>query len=246
MENEPNAVDEFLQDLKNEPADDPFPSTETQGEEKTEVEGTGEEAKPLPFHKDPKIQKYIKDEISKHVPEPTPVVQPVNTDEIDEVLTRIIGNDSQEKLSAIKDFKKVLLDREERGAQLAYDRLKEEQEEQKRQEREAEESLNSGFETIEETFGVNLYANENKKLKGQFIDFVKKIAPKDEDGEIVSLPDLSATFETFQSIRKTQSTSKAKELADRSNERSSGETTHTEPVRRTWDSVEKEFERLGG
>jgi len=73
-----NEVDEFLGGLKGEQDNDPFKSEAKDPFEnlgsKEEVKGSEEEVdeKPLPFHKDPKITKFIEKEISKRMEEYKP------------------------------------------------------------------------------------------------------------------------------------------------------------------------------
>lgn len=246
-----NAVDEFLGDLKNNGQTDPFneapedpfnqPKEEPVEEKKEEVVEEKVEEKPLPFHKDPKVLRFIEKEIEKRTKEPE-VLREEPKDEpsdIDEVLTRIIGTQnadgtpSPERISAIKDFKRILLEREDRGAEKALERLQAERQAEARAEAEAEETLMNGFEAIEESNNVDITSSspEARKLRAQFIDFVRKVAPKDTDGEILDYPDLEQTFEVFQSTRKAtpSQTNRAKELASRSEERG----TSTEGVKPT-------------
>lgn len=234
MTDETKAVDEFLDGLANNgeenplevDQDDPFKEKEVVKEEEV-VKAD----KDLPFHKNPKVTKFIEKEVEKEIAKriPTqssnqaPVVESkleVN-DRITDVLTRIIGNDTPEKISAIKDLREVLIEREEKGAEKALERIQSERQEQIQAEIEAEETLNSGFESIEEEMGVNLFAPQYKKLRGQFIDFIEKVAPKDTQGEITEFPDIVESFKMFQSIRPTQNSSRAKEIADRGMQRGS-------------------------
>lgn len=253
MENEPTkAVDDFLAGLSNDGSKDPleenqadpFKPTETEQKETTEEVGTVEKPdevveKPLPYHKDPKVQRFIEKEVAKALadrPEPQAQRDSSEPDRIDEVLTRIIGNDTPEKISAMKDLKDILLE-----PQREIQELRQEKEAEAQQEAEAENTLLTGFESIEEETGVDLFAPENKKLKGQFIEFIRKVAPKDDDGEITDFPDFMGTFESFQAIRKeSSSTSRAKELASRSNERGGGSIDSKPKERQSFDSNEWE------
>jgi hypothetical protein len=76
-----------------------------------EEEVVEEEAKPLPFHKDPKVQKFIDKQVEKRLENFKQVETPKEAqgdDDVTDVLTRLIGNDTPEKLSMLKDFKNVL------------------------------------------------------------------------------------------------------------------------------------------
>lgn len=248
-----NEVDKFLNDTNGdenpfkEEAKDPFESV-IKKEEKV-VEDTVTEEKPLPFHKDPKVQRYIEKEIAKKLgSNPTPATAAVMADEADEILTRIIGNDTPERVQAIKDFKKYLSSIEEKGAQKALSTIQQQQEEERKAEAEASEALDNGFESIEESYGVDLTSNNptSKKMRTDFIEFIKRVSPKDENGNVVQFPDIPETFALFQEVNKSKSpsNSKAKELASRSMARS-GDSSNT-PVSKdnSWRAVDKIFSKL--
>lgn len=258
MEDKNNAVDEFLGDLKNndgdgvfEPSkDNPFEGQDIINEDFKEEEVKDD--KPLPLHKDPKVQRFIEKEVSKRIAEFKPekeegkFVREVVGDDIDDVLVRIIGNDTPEKVSAIKDFKKVLLEREEKGAERALRELDARRQAEAEAERKAEEELQQGFETIEDNFNVDLTskAPQARKLRGEFIDFVKKIAPKDEYGEVVDYPDFEETFKLFQERAKPQPNTRARELASRSMTRTSDASTIPASEGKSWKDVDKVFSRM--
>ena len=253
-----NEVDEFLSGLKGEQNGDPFaPQSEDPFEntsETKEIEGEKEEdEKPLPFHKDPKVQKFIEKEISKRMED----FKPSETerfreeigdkeDEITDVLTRIIGNDTPEKLSAIKDFKKVIMDREDRGAEKALQAIQAERQEEQEVYKDAENEVEQGFENIEETFGIDLDAPQSSKMRNNFIDFVQKISPKDREGNIVEYADFTESFGLFQEMNKKAmpSNSRNKELASKSISRGSDASNAPVSGDRSWKAVEKLFGRL--
>ncbi len=250
--------EEFLGDLKDnaegdpfaQNTDDPFVKENEEGKQaEVEVPEEKEEEKPVPFHKDPKVQRYIEREIAKRIPEPTPE-QEKQEDYFDGVInsfTAIIGNDTPEKVKALDDLRNSLTNLDERAAQKAISRLDSVRQEEVAIEAEYENKLTDGFETIEEETGVDLYAPQNKKLRIKFIDFIEQVAPK-EDGEISELPDIGETFKAFQSIYRQNSQSpRAKELASKSMERSEGTATPQKDTGRiTWDTVtEKIREGMG-
>lgn len=253
-----NEVDDFLAGLDNSPKEDPFkPEGEDpfkiESKEKTE-EGESKEDKPLPFNKDPKVLKFIEKEIGKRMAEIKPVAAaPSNesrqdSDDISEVLSRIIGNDTPEKVAAAKDFRKALSALEEKGAQKALRQFQESAEEEKRKEDESKEELRSGLEGIEEQFGVDLTSNvpAARKSRIEFMEYVTKIAPKDADGEIIAFPDLPAAFEEFQekSKRSGGSSSRAKDLSARSMSRSSDASAAPKPVDNSWKAVDRIFDKI--
>lgn len=255
----PDEIDKFLNGL-DEVKDDPFkPESEDpfkQEEEKQEVKEVEDqkEEKPLPFHKDPKIQRFIQKEVEKITAgmKPTEVQKFIkdtgaDSDEVTDVLTRIIGNDTPEKQAAVKDFKKILFEREEKAAEKAFQKFQEQQQKELEAERQAQEELTRGFESIEESFGVDITSNAPaaRKIRGEFVEFIKKISPKNSDGEVIQFPDLQETFSLFQEVKKPVSpqANRSKEIASRGMTRSSDATKTPVTGNITWNTVEKLFGR---
>lgn len=249
--NELSATEDFMDGLTT-PQEDPFtPNNEdpfAQPEVKEEtMEVEVKEEKPVAFHKDPKVQRYIEKEISKRLADFKPsvteqFVHDVNEENpLVEAFTNIIGNDTPEKVSALKALKNSLENVKEEAAQEAYAKFAKENERAKQQEIEAQEELETEFENIEEHFGVDLSSNAPaaRKNRNEFIDFIKRVAPKNADGEIVEYPDLMQTFEVFKDMKKPapQNNSQTKFLASRSMSRS-GETSGQPTRRVSWDNMD--------
>ena len=256
-----NEVEDFLNTVKGEVKDDPFkpeskdPFENISSKEEVKADDKGEkeeDEKPIPFHKDPKILKFIEKEVSKKLAEQAPSEEQRfkeeigdKEDEITSVLTRIIGNDTPEKLSAINDFKKVLLAREDKGAEKALKYFQEQQEQEEQVYKEAENEVEQGFENIEEQFGIDLDSPQSSKTRNDFIDFVQRISPKDSEGNIVEYPDFVETFSVFQDInKKTVSNSRNKELASKSISRSTDASNAPVSGDKSWKAVEKLFNKL--
>ena len=253
MQNE--AVDSFLSGLdkvevdpfKQEVLADPF---NTKQEEKKEEEQVEEK---LPFNKDPKVLRFIEKEISKRLSaQPNAEREFVKetkheSDSLADVLTRIVGNDTPEKISAVKDLREELSSLKEQARQEALQEIEFKQLEEVKAEQEAMNELTSGFEDIEENFNVDLTSDKAKALRSDFVDFIKLIAPKDEDGEVVEYPDLQETFKLFQKTRtQTQAPNRAKELASRSMNRSSDASAVQQNRDQSWKGVEKMLNKLTG
>jgi len=231
MDKDKTAVEDFLGTLEGdkenknpfqENPEDPF------NQEVPEEVVIEEEEKPLPFNKDPKIQKFIEKEISKRLedfkPEARETTQAPADDRVSDVLTRLIGNDTPEKVSMIKEFKEILSEGTQKAKAEAIAELESRQNAEVEADREAEVELEDAFENIEETFDVDITSNNAiaKKTRQEFVSFVEKIAPKDRNGDIVDYPDMTSAWETFSEIKKSTATpSRAKELASRSMARSS-------------------------
>jgi hypothetical protein len=215
-----NAVQKFLADFEPEQSEQ-FPEQETIFSDKEPEPIVEEEVAPkekrLPFHKDPKVQRYLDEEIEKRMsqfkPEP---VAPYEDNEVREVLEQLIGNDTPEKIAMVKRFENVLEKGTQRARQEALQELDSRQNEQVRADQEAEEELSTAFDTIEDTFDVDITSSNPiaRKTRQDFITYVEKIAPKDRNGEIRDYPDMVSAWETFSDMRKSQP-SRAKELASR-------------------------------
>lgn len=255
MPNEKSAVEQFLSEPSDEKSpfksetQDPFNNQVIEQKEEEMTEDV-EEEKPLPFHKDPKVQRYVEKQIAKaleSVPKTVEKREVSEEDEISDVLVRIIGNDTPEKQSAVKDFRKVLGSLEERGVQKALSQFEAQASKQREEDEKAQEELDESFEEIEDTFKVDLSSNapSARKQRSEFIEYIRKIAPKNEEGEVIAFPDLNAAFEEFQEKgkRAAPSNSKAKELAARGMSHSSD--ASAQPVKGgSWKDVERLFSRL--
>jgi hypothetical protein len=246
-----NEADEFLNGLDDSSKEfdentDPFAEeTTTEAKEPEEVE----EEKPLPFHKDPKVQRYVEKQIAKALEGKTVEKEFVKEagESVDDYYERLIGNDTPEKIAMIREAKlrdeKLLAQAEER----AFSRLTQEQQREVESDRKAEEELDNSLEEIEETFNIDLTSNSPvaRKTRVDFMKFVEKIAPKDRNGEITEFPDMNAAFETFQSTRQVAQPSRAKDLAARGVARS-GEVSSKPQERVTFDNMDSFFDKLLG
>lgn len=252
MPNDKSAVEDFLSGL-GQPKEDPFASQEEEG---TVIEEDKKEDKPVPFHKDPKVLRFIEKEVSKRAESfksatPTAVVAPSTEDEITDVLTRIIGNDTPEKLQGVKDLRKVLGGLEEKGAQRALQQLEERADKERERDVKAQQELNDAFEEVEENYNVDLSSNtaQAKKMRSEFVDYVRKIAPKDrETGEVIGYPDMLTAFEEFQERQKraVPTAARAKALASRGMVRSNDASNTPQPRDTSWKGVEKLLSSLKG
>ena len=252
MQNE-KEVDSFLDGL-DKVVDDPF-KPNTEDPLNTVVPEAKKEEEPeekLPFNKDPKVLRFIEKEISKRLAnapqqsEEKRFVEEHKTDDsLGDVLTRIIGNDTAEKQNAIKDFKKELSSLKEQARYEALQEIEDRQSEEKKAEVEAQNELVQGFEDIEETFNVDLTSEKAKTLRSDFVDFIKLVAPKDEEGQVAEYPDLQETFKLFQQTRtKSQTPNRAKELASRSMNRP-GDAGSAQPITgRSWRDIDRIFSKL--
>lgn len=224
MPTDKSAVDDFLSSLGGQEEKDPFAAI---GEPEEKVIEEDKVEKPIAFHKDPKVLRFIEKEVAKRTTDIKPAVPATvgTDDEITDVLTRIIGNDTPEKQQGVKDLRKVLSGLEEKGAQRALQQLDERAQEEHARDLKVQEELNEAFEEVEESYNVDLSSNtaQAKKMRSEFVDYVRKIAPKDKTtGEVIGFPDMLTAFEEFQDRQKRTipSNARSKELAARGMARS--------------------------
>lgn len=263
--NKPNsAVDDFLNEVNGNEQDplkveqDPFADTAVEKKEVESPEENSEDEEKVPFHQNKKLQKFIEKEVAKRLssqPQPQVIERVIEKtsegtmteDEGMKILTRIIGNDTPEKVQAIQDFRNYLSSLEEKAAEKALEEVNQLSAAEREAENKSLNELEEGFDRIESRFNADLSSDSEQavKLRNDFIDFVRKVSPKNEDGEVVAFPDLESTFEVFQSTRKGPSNNRAKELASRSMSRSVETTDAAKvPQDQSWAAVTKLIDRL--
>lgn len=253
MENkEKSELDAFMGDLSNtsseelKPQEDPF-----EKQNATQEEGVVEE-KPLPFNKDPKVQKFIEKEISRRLADFKPEPQATQTEvdsfkDVIDAFTTVVGNDTPEKVAALNKLGMALNGLDQRASQKAIEQLESIRNEEVQADKEAEDELENAFDNIEESFDVDITSNNPiaKKTRQEFVSFVEKIAPKDRNGDIVDYPDMNSAWETYSEMKKSTATpSRAKDLASRGM-RNSAETNVSGPQgRSTFAEAERYIENL--
>jgi hypothetical protein len=224
MENEKSAVDSFLGELNNESKVDAF----NQVLEPKKVEDKIEDEKPLPFNKDPKVQRFIEKEINKRLsevertaPKETHTEENSFKETID-AFTNIIGNDTPEKVAALNALQRSLNSLDQRASEKAIEKLNDIRESEVQEDIDAENELNEAFDNIEDTFDVDITSNNPNavKTRQEFVSYVEKIAPKDRQGNVTDYPDMISAWETY-SENKQRQPNRAKDLASRSMGRSS-------------------------
>lgn len=254
-----NELDNLLNELNNKNlAFNEEPKQETDEtvvpvEKETATEPSVEEPKgevKEPFHKNIKFKKLVEEnkEMKKQIEQilasqntKTPESRQESEDKITDILTRMIGNDSAEKVALIKEFRGVFDEIAKKGAEEGYKMTKTEFLEQQRAEKEAEQQLQNAFNEIEETYNVDLSSDAPtaRKQKNDFINFIQKIAPKNEFGEITEYPDLVQSFSIFNEMHSgaSKTNQRAKDIASRSVSRAS--TTSQTPKRVSWSNIDK-------
>jgi hypothetical protein len=233
-------VDEFLGDLNEAEVILPFESEELFPEKEEEVK---EKEEKIPFHKDEKLQRYIDKQVEKRLNKTT---EQTFTKEVSQgepkfisSLEKIIGNDTPEKLQALKDLKDDWAGMSKQAKQEAVNSLIEAQQEneQKEQEELAEalDELDEGREEIESHIGKPL----TEKQWDAYKDYLSDIEPR---GGYEQYPDFIKTFDYFKKSV-SRSNDQAKSLASRGMERSV--TTTTEQPKagswKDWNSIKEKI-----
>lgn len=235
--------DDFLDGLVNEDKD-PFEPTEVDDifpeETEEEIEEVEPEVKPLPFHKDEKVQKYLDKQLRKQrdelIKELKPTAQQtfqqeviVGDPDLVKAFAAIIGDDTDEKKAALKALEASLSRVDERATKKAIEQIEKVQKEQGEREveelRQAENEIEEGFDEIEDHYGIELTDRQKEEYK----KFLLKVEPR---GGYVEYPDFVETFEVFKNYIKSNrpSNSQAKALASRGMQRSSTATVETAPA----------------
>ena len=253
MDKNKSAVDEFLGNLNPENDEfndnqDPFaPKEPEQGvkDEEEEIDPKKEE-KHIPFHKDPKVLRFIEKEIQKRTTKIEEKPAESKKEDEDDYWVRLIGNDTPEKVAMVREAKQ----REERLLQQAeersFNRLSTEKQRELEAERQADEHLANAIDDIEDTYGVDLTSKDPvaRKHRVDFMNFIEKIAPKNSDGEIIEFPDMISAYETFKELKQSVKTpNRAKELASRSMGRSN-DTVEKPQERITFDNMDSFIEKM--
>lgn len=217
-----------------------------------EVVDEVEEEKALPFHKDPKILRFIEKEVSKRAESFKPSAEQQFRREISEDINlpksfiQLVGNDTDEKKQVLKDLSDYFGTLKGEARKEFLEEIEQQKQKEIEADTRAQEELESSLEKIEENYSVDLSSNSAsaKKMRGEFIDYVRKIAPKNEEGEVIAFPDFMGAFEDFQErSKRVVPASRAKELASRGLTRSTDASTVV-PSGRSWKDAERFFKTL--
>lgn len=138
---------------------------------------------------------------------------------IDSRLKRLFGED-EKGIEISKHFTEILNEYKGSARTEAIKQLREELAEEKTKEAAAissyESKIESGLESIEDEYGVDMTSDSASKSRKEFLDFITKIAPKDKDGSPIELPDLVGAYEVFKSTKAPATSSRRTEIASRS------------------------------
>lgn len=243
MPQEKSEVSDFLEVLNGNK--EPFQEEVIEQEE--EGKDDGGENKPIPFHKDPKVLKFIEKEVEKRAETFKTSAEKQFRQEVKEELNlpssfvTLIGNDTAEKQQVLKDLSNYFGSLKGEAKQEFLAEMQEKERIQKAKDDAVANELTSGFEQIEEEYGVDLSANP--KQRAAFVDYLRKVSHKNAEGEVDQFADIPATWELFQEKTKPAPASRAKELASRGMTRSTDASTAI-PQGRSWKDVDRFFTTL--
>lgn len=247
MENEKDVVADFL----NLAPQDPFKETEVTKEDEPEVEEDSVEEKSLPFHQDPKVQKFIDKQVEKRLatfkPEVERFQESVKQDEINlpSSFIKLVGNDTEDKKQVLRDLSSYFSNLKGEARKEFLAEIQQQEEQQQAEDQAALSELESGFEEIEENFNIDLSSNTAvaQRTRTAFVDYLKKVSHKNADGEVDQFADIPAAWEEFQS-RQQKSNATAKKLASRSIGSSQSASEVPQGRDYSWKGVEKMFSTL--
>lgn len=218
--------------------------------EEKEIDELKEE-KRLPFNKDPKVQRYISDEIAKRLEFVKPSAEQSFRREVTEeldlppALVKLVGNDTPEKREALKGLADHLASLTDKAQEKFVQKMQEQEEQSREEDNAALSELNQGFEDIEDSYGVDISSNaaSAQRTRAAFVEYLRKVSHKNADGEVDQFADIPAAWEEFQERNKPQSNQRSKELAARGMTRST-DTSSAPKAGNSWKDVERYFSTL--
>ncbi len=239
-----SAVEDFLNESKLEQSD------VTLVPEEKEVVVEEDEQKPVDFHKDPRVQRFIEKQVDKRLKDFKPEVirEQVKEDRLNlpDSFVRLVGNDTPEKQQVLKDLSSYFGTLKGEARQEFLQEMQEQQQAEVQRDNEVLQELNEGFEEIEDTHGVDLSSSTPaaQKTRAAFVDYLKKVSHKDTNGEVDQFADIPAAWEEFQA-KQVRSATRAKTLASRSIGSSQAVSESPQQGRDySWKGVEKFFSTL--
>lgn len=208
------------------------------------VEEEARDEKPLPFHKDPKVQRYVERQIEKALKDVKPAEREFRK-EVEDIklpasFIKLVGNDTPEKLEVLRDLSTYFGNLKGEARQEFLEDIKKQEQQAKQEDEAAVRELENGFEQIAEDYGIDL--DTDRKTRAAFVEFLRKVSPKNEDGEVKQFADIPAAWETFQERNKTQP-SRAKELAARSMARSGEAASQGATRPASWAALERQLSK---
>ena len=138
-------------------------------------------------------------------------------EDIDPRIARVFG-DYEKGKEISKEFTSILKDLTQKAREEAITEFEERQNQSVVQAKEEENSyveyLKAEFDKIEDAYDVDLEGDA--ETRGQFVDFIARLSPKDEEGNIKDYPDIEEAWDTFQATKQAPNNARRDEVASRS------------------------------
>lgn len=141
--------------------------------------------------------------------------------EVPDKWLRIYG-DTPESRTAWQLNKELFDDYAAQARKGAIEEIEQRSVEATKQQKQFESFIDKELEEIEDQYNVDVTSDAPaaRKARREFLEMVQSLSPKGEDGTITDYADFGATWEQYQSSREKRDTSRQKNIADRSMERS--------------------------
>ncbi len=226
MENE---IDKFVNDLPG--SDKIFDINDDLKGEVTPPDGqvdtpidTPDEDK-LPFAKNPKVQRFIEKKVKAMLDDQIGQFKPVETKVIDNSTNTDVPyewlamyGDNEDSRKAWKFQSKLMDDYKTRAKDEALAEFRSEQERATAETAQFQSIIEDSLDSIEDEFNVDLTSNSPaaKKARGEYLDLVQRLSPKDGAGNVTSYADFHEVWDIYQASKVAPNNSRQKELASRS------------------------------
>ena len=139
------------------------------------------------------------------------------SDEVDPLLLQLYGSEERGKEAALI-HQKLIDSAVEKAREQALQEFNANQSARLREEQEAQAAIDSAFETVEDTYNVDLTSNSPaaRKARTEMLELLERLSPKDAEGNIKEYADMSAVYDVYQSTRKESASTRQREAASRS------------------------------
>lgn len=150
----------------------------------------------------------------------------------------LFGTDEPNKLAATNLLKELLKDAEDRAEKRFESKLNSRDSEATEAQKEADNEVDEMLEQVEDEYGLDM---SDDNVRNGFITLMEKMSSKYNDGNIKEFADPDAVADVYVALQKRQGSTKARELASRSMQRS-GE---SQPSKLPQNAVDRFMEENG-
>ena len=131
------------------------------------------------------------------------------------LVEKIYGNTTPESAEATELLKKAIEGAKQSAKQEALDEFNRLQSQKNEELQKEERELQSMLEGLEDQYNIDL-TSQSSQDKKSFLTLLEKLSPKDRDGNIIAFADANTVYDIYQSQKDKSTTSRAKELSNRS------------------------------